>query len=79
MVFLMRLNDYPRAAVLQVCQYMGAASSGSLETLLNRTVMTSQMYYHQFLSTYTVGQGYKYVLGETNTMSVSIASGFPVN
>ncbi|KAL9090002.1 MAG: hypothetical protein Q9165_005531 [Trypethelium subeluteriae] len=37
--------------------------------LLNHFRMTSLMYYHDFLSNYSVAQGIPYVIGETNSIS----------
>ncbi|KAH8650916.1 hypothetical protein BGZ60DRAFT_508900 [Tricladium varicosporioides] len=37
--------------------------------LLNHTHMTSIAYYHDYLGNYSVSQGTKYVLGETNSIS----------
>lgn len=39
--------------------------------LLNHKHMTSIAYFHDYLSNYTVAHGSEYVLGETNSISVS--------
>ena len=56
-------------------QYMGSNCADNTvpaelgTNLLNHFHMTSLMYYHDFLSNYSVAQGIPYVIGETNSIS----------
>lgn len=60
-------------------QYMGANCEGSKvptikDNILNHHRMTSLMWYHEVLGNFTASQGVPYVLGETNSISVSAAN-----
>lgn len=55
---------------------MGANCEGAKiptikDNILNHHRMTSLMYYHEALGNFTASQGVPYVLGETNSISVS--------
>lgn len=55
---------------------MGANCEGAKvptikDNVLNHHRMTSLMYYHEALGNFTATQGVPYVLGETNSISVS--------
>lgn len=57
-------------------QYMGANCEGAKvptikDNILNHHRMTSLMYYHEALGNFSASQGVPYVLGETNSISVS--------
>ncbi|PQE19985.1 beta-glucuronidase protein [Rutstroemia sp. NJR-2017a BVV2] len=54
--------------------YMGSACAGAApvtlqKNLLDHSHMTSLMWYHDYLSNYSVAHGVPYVLGETNSIS----------
>jgi hypothetical protein len=58
---------------------MGSACAGAApvtlqKNLLDHSHMTSLMWYHDYLSNYSVAHGVPYVLGETNSISVSPTS-----
>ena len=60
---------------------MGAACAGApvptlADNLLNHFHMTSLMYYHEVLGNETAALGVPYVIGETNSISVSTAIRF---
>lgn len=56
---------------------MGANCEGAKvptikDNILNHHRMTSLMYYHEALGNFTASQNVPYVLGETNSISVSV-------
>lgn len=56
---------------------MGSNCEGTTKTatikgnILDHHHMTSLMWYHEYLGNFSVSQGVPYVLGETNSISVS--------
>jgi hypothetical protein len=64
-------------------KYMGSACAGSSpvtlqKNLLDHRHMTSLMWYHDYLSNYSVAHGVPYVLGETNSISVRPFHPYPL-
>jgi hypothetical protein len=60
-------------------QYMGSNCKGNTkpatlaDNLMDHFHMTSLMWYHEYLSNYTVSQNSSYVIGETNSISVRVS------